>query len=139
MVLASRIRRSGLGLPGGRVVVVVGAGAGRSEVADATAGGWSRRAAVGACLADVQPMSTAASTAKLQIRRNWVISGVVPRGGGIHNLVGGFGVDSDVAALTQVVIAGLPGAPRAPMAAVVRCIEACSIARLAEPLASAPQ
>jgi hypothetical protein len=110
IVLARRIRRSGLGLPGGRVVVVAGAGAGRREVADATAGGWSRRAAVGACLADVQPMSTAASTAKPQIRRIPVISGVVPHGGPAHNLLGR---RRDLPALPQAVIAGLPDAPRA--------------------------
>jgi hypothetical protein len=46
---------------------------------------------VGACLVDEQPMSTAATTAKLQIRRIRVIGRVVPRGGPAHNLVGGFG------------------------------------------------
>jgi hypothetical protein len=89
MVLARRIRRSGLGLPGDRVVVVggAGAGAGRSEVAGATVGVGSCRAA-GACLAGEQPTSTAATTAKPKIRRILVISRVVPRGGRAHNLVG---------------------------------------------------
>jgi len=78
-------------LPGGRVVVVlVGAGAGRREVAGATVGVGSCRG-VGACLVDEQPMSTAATTAKLQIRRIRVIGRVGPRGGPAHNLVGGFG------------------------------------------------
>jgi hypothetical protein len=75
MVLARRIRRCGLGLTGGRVVVVVGAGAGRREVAGATVGSGSCRA-VGAWLVDVQPTSTAASTTKPKIRR---IAGI--RGG----------------------------------------------------------
>jgi hypothetical protein len=73
IVLARRIRRSGLGRPGARpgdrVVVVVGAGAGRSEVAGATDGAGSRRAAVGAWLSGEQPTSPTASTAtKLKIR-----------------------------------------------------------------------
>ena len=75
MVLARRIRRSGLGLPGGRVVVVVGAGAGRSEVAAATDGAGSRRAAVGARLSGAQPTSTTATTTTPKIRRIRGMSG----------------------------------------------------------------
>jgi hypothetical protein len=64
MVLARRIRRSGLGRAGGRVVVVVGAGAGRSEVAGATDGVWSRWAAVGARLSGAQLTATTVTTTK---------------------------------------------------------------------------
>jgi hypothetical protein len=73
-VLARRIRRSGLGRAGGRRVVV-GAGAGRSEVAGATDGAGSRRAAVGARLSGAQPTSTTATTTKPKIRRIRGMSG----------------------------------------------------------------
>jgi hypothetical protein len=74
IVLASRIRRSGLGLPGGRVVVV-GADAGRREVAGATDGAGSRRTAVGAWLSGAQPTSTTTTTTKPKIRRIRGMSG----------------------------------------------------------------
>jgi hypothetical protein len=74
MVLARRIRRSGLGLPGGGMVVV-GAGAGRSEVAGATDGAWSRRAAVGARLSGAQPTATTVTTTKPKLRRIRGMSG----------------------------------------------------------------
>ena len=75
IVLARRSRRSGLDRAGGRVVVVVGAGAGRSEVAGATDGVGSCRAAVGAWLSGAQPTSAAATTTKLKIRRIRGMSG----------------------------------------------------------------
>ncbi|HEV2930214.1 MAG TPA: hypothetical protein VGW74_16100 [Propionibacteriaceae bacterium] len=75
IVLARRIRRSGLGLPAGRVVFVVGAAAGRREVAGATDGAGSRRAAVGARLSGAQPTSTTATTTKPKIRRIRGMSG----------------------------------------------------------------
>jgi hypothetical protein len=74
MVLARRIRRSGLGRAGDRRVVV-GVGAGRSEVAGATDGTWSRWAAVGARLSGVQPTSPAATTTRPKIRRIRGMSG----------------------------------------------------------------
>jgi hypothetical protein len=74
IVLARRIRRSGLGRAGGRVVVV-GAAAGRREVAGATDGAGSRRAAVGARLSGAQPTSTTATTTKPKIRRIRGMSG----------------------------------------------------------------
>ena len=55
--------------------VVVGAGAGRSEVAGATDGAWSRWAAVGARLSGTQPTSPTATTTKPKIRRIRGMSG----------------------------------------------------------------
>jgi hypothetical protein len=75
MVLARRIRRSGLGLLAGRVVVAVGAGAGRSEVAGATDGAGASRVAVGARRFGAQPTSTTATTTKPKIRRIRGMSG----------------------------------------------------------------
>ena len=65
----------GLGLPGGGMVVVVGGGAGRSEVAGATDGARSRRAARGARLSGAQPTATTVTTTKPKLRRIRGMSG----------------------------------------------------------------
>jgi hypothetical protein len=79
IVLASRMRRCGLGLAGGRVVVV-GAGRGRSEVVGATDGAGSGCAAGGTVRPGEHPARTT-TTAKQKIRRIRAISvGTTPGG-----------------------------------------------------------
>ena len=79
MVLARRIRRSGLGRAGGRViVVVVGAGAGRREVAGSTGGAGSGRAAAGSCRSVEQPHRAAASATTARIRNAFIARSIPP-------------------------------------------------------------